>query len=317
MTRILNPDNRLFTLARQGQRQPSAVTAIAVVFAVTLLAIVPGQILGRIVIFSYDGTPRVAPPFQSLAEPIVQNITIFSLIYLGTWFWLRLAIKRPFWTLGLERHDVLRRVLRGMFVAAIMIAVTAGLSILPGAAIGPGLLQTMGVGALGIRLLSLLSYFVQGPAEEVLFRGWLLSVIGARYRPWIGVVASSAIFSLAHGLSRGITALGFLNLFLFGVFASAYALAEGGLWGVGAWHALWNWAQGDLLGLGLDGTPHSGLLTSIQPSGPTIISGGAFGPEGGLACTAVFVFSIGMIAIWTPQTSANELQGDAPPAPRP
>ena len=61
--------------------------------------------------------------------------------------------------------------------------------------LGPGLLTTMGVAAIGIRFLSLLSYFVQGPAEELLFRGWLLSVIGARYRPWIGVLSQKSDLS--------------------------------------------------------------------------------------------------------------------------
>ncbi len=57
VTDIFNPDNRLFTLARQG-RLPSALTAIAVVFFVLLVALIPGQIPGRIVLVSHDGTPR-------------------------------------------------------------------------------------------------------------------------------------------------------------------------------------------------------------------------------------------------------------------
>jgi hypothetical protein len=170
---------------------------------------------------------------------------------------------------------------------------------IPGASFAPGLLQTIGLTALGIRLLSLLSYFVQGPAEEVLFRGWLLGVIGARYRPWIGVLVSSLVFSLLHAGSHGITLLGFLNLFLFGVFAAFYALAEGGLWGIGAWHAVWNWAMGDLLGFAVDGTPHPGLLSSVRADGPDTITGGAFGLEGGLMCTAVFLTAIGIIAMRT------------------
>jgi membrane protease YdiL (CAAX protease family) len=234
---------------------------------------------------------------QSLVEPIVRNLTIFPLIYVGLWVWLKVSSKRPFRTLGLEREQVFRRALRGAAVAGLMMAATAGLSVIPGASLTPGLLQMMGPAAFGIRFLSLLSYFVQGPAEEVLFRGWLLPVTGARYRSWIGVVVSSVIFSLAHSLSPGITAIGFLNLFLFGVFASFYALAEGGLWGIGAWHAVWNWAMGDLLGFATDGSLHIGLWSTVQARGPDIISGGAFGLEGGLACTAIFLSGIGVVAV--------------------
>src|SRR5262249_39719804 len=182
---------------------------------------------------------------------IVQSVAMFVPIYLGLWGWLRLSSKRPFWTLGLERQHALPRATRGAIIAASMMAVTVGLSVTSGASLAMGLLQTTGPAALGIRFLSLLGYFVQGPAEEVLFRGWLLAVIGARYRPWIGVWVSSLIFSLVHALSPGITALGFANLFLFGVFACVYALAEGGLWGICAWHAVWNWAMGDVFGFAL------------------------------------------------------------------
>lgn len=113
-------------------------------------------------------------------------------------------------------------------------------------------------------------------------------MIGSRYGPLAGIVVSSFVFSLAHGLSLGITWLGFLNLFLFGVFAAIYALAEGAIWGIGAWHAVWNWAMGNILGFALDGSPHDGLFISVRATGPEFLTGGAFGLEGGLACTAVF-----------------------------
>jgi hypothetical protein len=61
--------------------------------------------------------------------------------------------------------------------------------------------------------------------------------------------------------------------------------------------------MGDLLGFATDGTPHAGLLKSIRTDGPDVISGGAFGLEGGLACTAVFLIAIGIIAMRAPRSS--------------
>jgi membrane protease YdiL (CAAX protease family) len=295
VTTILDPNNRLFVLVREGKHQPSALTAIAVVFGALVLALIPGQMLARLVIpLIFHGG------IQSTAGTIVQNITGFLPVYLGLWFWLRWSSKRPFWTLGLERQHAIWRALRGALVAGLMMAATAGLATIPGASLAPGKLQTAGLPVgLGIGLLSLLAFLVQGSAEEVLFRGWLLPVIGSRYRPWIGVLVSALIFSVAHAASPGITVLGFLNLFLFGVFASVYALAEGGVWGICAWHAVWNWVMGDLLGFALDGTPHLGLMVSMRATGPDVISGGAFGLEGGLASTAVFLIAIGTIAMLT------------------
>lgn len=289
MTAILDPDNRLFVLARLGRRQSSAPTAIAIVLVILALVLIPGQMLARLIV------PLIfAGGIQSITGSMVQNITGFLPIYLGLWVWLRFSSQRPFWSLGFENRGALRHTLGGVLVAGLMIAVTAGLAILSGAE--PSKSETPELTALGIGLLSLLAYAVQGPAEEVLFRGWLLPVIGSRYRPWIGVFVSAFVFSLAHAASSGITLLAFLNLFLFGIFAAVYVLTEGGLWGICAWHAVWNWAMGDLLGFALDGTAHSGLLISIRAPGPNIITGGAFGLEGGLAATAVFLIAIGIIA---------------------
>jgi hypothetical protein len=259
------------------------------VFAVIVLGVVTGQILSRLILLALGGVPRFSPSLQPILAPVVQDTTVFLLIFVGLWAWVRWSSGRPFWTLGFEHERVCSRVLRGSVVAACMITAVTVMITLFGESFAPGLIQTLGVTAFGIRLASLLSYGVQGPAEEVLFRGWLMPVLGARYRPIVGIVGSSALFSVAHGLSQGITAVGFLNLFLFGLFTAVYALAEGGLWGVAAWHGVWNWMQGDVFGFSLDGSPHVGLVRSIQPLGPAIITGGAFGPEGGLACTAVLL----------------------------
>lgn len=302
MTTILNPDNRLFTLARQGRRPPSALAAIAVVLFILVLVIV-GESQSRLAVqLIFPGG------IQSIAEPIVENIVAFLPIYLGLWVWLRLSSKRPFWSLGLESQGAARHALGGALIAALMMAVTAGLAIISGATAGKS--QMTGLTAIGIRFLSLMAYLVQGPGEEVLFRGWLLAVIGARYRPWIGVLVSSLVFSLVHAGSMPmapLVPLAFLNLFLFGIFAAFYALSEGGLWGICVWHAVWNWAMGDLLGFATDGVPHIGLLISIRATGPDIVTGGAFGLEGGLACTAVFLIAIGIIAMRTRRSGEGRL----------
>jgi len=52
----------------------------------------------------------------------------------------------------------------------------------------------------------------------------------------------------------------------------------------------------NLLGFALDGSAHEGILISIRATGPDIITGGAFGPDGGVAATAVLLIAIGIIA---------------------
>lgn len=286
--RVFSPNNRLFTLARQGQRQPSALEAVAVLVAVLALMIV-AQAVGRFVLH------RIFPgDIRSDMSLIADGAFGFFAVYVG--IWLRLRSKRAFWMLGFENRHAGRNAAGGAFGAGLMIAAVAGLCMVPGASFSFGEIRTTGIAALAIAFLSFVSQALHASAEEALFRGWLLPVIGSRYRAWIGVLVSALLFGLAHATNvaahSDVAPMALFNLFLFGVFAAAYALAEGGLWGICAWHAAWNWAQGDLLGLPVSGGVPSGLLVSIRPKGPAILTGGTFGPEGGLAATAVLLAGI-------------------------
>jgi membrane protease YdiL (CAAX protease family) len=271
--------NHLFTLARQGQRQPSTILAIAIVPVILVLLIVT-QVAARQVL-----RPIFPDEPADLTAGIIGSICAFLCLWICLTFW----IKRPFWSLGFENHRVLPRVLAGALTAGFMVAAMAGLVMIPGTSITRGELPFR------IALLTLFATTAQSSAEETLFRGWLLPIIGARYKPWIGVLVSSLLFALAHTLN-GPTPLGWLNLFLFGTFAAAWTLAEGGLWGACAWHAIWNWTESGLLGLIDDrSVPHPGLLVTIRPTGPDLVTGGAFGPEGGLAATAILLIGISIV----------------------
>jgi membrane protease YdiL (CAAX protease family) len=287
VTNILSQSNRLFTLVRQSQRQPSVLEAVAVV-VVNLALMIAAQAGGRkflATIFPGNG--------QGL---IVEGACGFLAVYLGLLLWLRLRSNRPFWTLGFQNYRLGRSVLGGAVTAGLMMGAAVGLDILPGASLSPGEIRTTGIAALAIAFLSLVSHILHASAEETLFRGLLLPVIGSRYGAFNGVLVSAFLFSLAHATNvaghPNVALVALLNLFMFGIFAAVYALAEGGLWGTCAWHAVWNWAEGDLLGLPLDGGVHSGLLVSIRPNGADIFTGGTFGPEGGLAVTGILVAGI-------------------------
>ena len=86
--------------------------------------------------------------------------------------------------------------------------------------------------------------------------------------------------------------------FLFGVFAALYTLYEGGLWGVFSIHSAWNWAQGNLFGFEVSGLEEVGnTAINLMEVGPDMITGGPFGPEGGIAATIVLLTSSVLVLI--------------------
>jgi membrane protease YdiL (CAAX protease family) len=194
---------------------------------------------------------------------------------------------------GLERDGAGFKYLRGVAVGlGQFIATLAIWAVLGYVGFEDGDPARQGWAALAGVLLVYLGWTVQGPVEEILCRGWLMPVVAVRSRPWVGVVISSVFFTALHSLNPNLSAVAILNLFLFGVFTALYALWEGGIWGACSQHAAWNWAQGNLFGIEVSGTiPGGGILFNLQETGPDLVTGGAFGAEGGLAVTAMLVVS--------------------------
>jgi len=93
-------------------------------------------------------------------------------------------------------------------------------------------------------------------------------------------------------MRREWTAYLFLSpgLLLFAVFTALWVLRQGSLWSVIAFHAAWNWVQGNVAGIAVSGNEApGGALVRLVPDGPAALSGGAFGAEGSLVVTAVLL----------------------------
>ena len=310
---MLDADNRLFALAREGQRQPSMLVAITVTIVTLAVTIVGGQMLARIIFHTIPlaGTESSTDPFVEGIRRLIDDAVGFLPVYLCLWGWLAFWSKRSFRTLGFERQRPAAHALGGGLVGLLMMSIVAiGIAMLPRTALARGTLQTAGLVAIGGSLLMLAGTAIQSSAEEALFRGWLLPSIGLRAGPWIGVTVSSLLFGLAHGLNPHVTALGVINLTLFGGFLALYALREGGLWGACAWHTAWNWTESDLFGLSGSGGPlHGALLTSVKPGGPDVATGGAFGPDGGLIQLAVLLIGVAVLVSLVTDVKNNSGNG--------
>jgi membrane protease YdiL (CAAX protease family) len=212
--------------------------------------------------------------------------------------WL-LVERRPLAALGLASRGAVRRWLRGAAIATLMMSFIAVVwfTLVDGAvwALNPDLVRAAVVLVGGI-----LGFLIQGPAEEVLFRGYILGKVQTRWGLRWAVIVSSLGFGLLHARNPAFGPLPFVNLVLFGVATALYKvrLDDGQLWGVFAIHTVWNWLQQVVFGL-----PNSGVasvadnaLFTISPNTalPEPIWGGGFGPEGTLGASLVLLALIGV-----------------------
>ena len=106
-------------------------------------------------------------------------------------------------------------------------------------------------------------------------------------------------FAALHLANNGITWLSFVNLILFGVFASVYFLRRGSIWGIGALHSVWNWVQGNFYGISVSGNQvGSSVFATETVSGKELLNGGAFGLEGSIMVTIVLAVGIIVLCFW-------------------
>jgi membrane protease YdiL (CAAX protease family) len=223
--------------------------------------------------------------------------------------WVKFVERRPFPTIGLTRPGAGASTLflRGLVIgwATILFVVLA--SWLAGGYEAVSYASALSSPASLLNIAALAAGFaVQSSVEELVFRGWLLSAIARKFNVTLAVILSSAAFCLLH-YGPGQPWLVTLNLVLFALFACAWALRAGHVWGVMGWHAGWNWllATGFELPItGLDsGTP--ALLVQLAPIGPDYLTGGAQGPEGSVFCTLFFGVAIASLLWRRPISSVS------------
>jgi membrane protease YdiL (CAAX protease family) len=272
---------------------------LALVFII-VTALAGDWLISPYVSISPEGSPL--DPAALVAFTLVP----FGLLLLVLLGWVRFVERRPLASIGLQGERPVREFLRGhaigmagLFAIVLVIWMVGGLRL---TSVSPALSQPVSLVPI---VLLLFTFALQASVEEVLFRGWLMSVLAKKFNVTTAVVVSSALFSLVHFNPRThwLVSVGTL---LFALFACAWVLRTRNLFGIMGWHAGWNW----LLAIGF-GLPVTGidvgipaLLLDMQASGPDWLTGGPQGPEASVVCFGYFVLGIAWIR-WSSRKAAT------------
>jgi uncharacterized protein len=134
-------------------------------------------------------------------------------------------------------------------------------------------------------------------AEEALFRGVPLLALASAFGRGTAVVLLAVMFALAHLANPNVTMLAVGNIALAGIFLGLAFYAPGGIWTAWGAHLGWN---GMLAALDapVSGVPFRIPLIDYDPGAPAWLTGGAFGPEGGLASTLALTIAVLLARRW-------------------
>lgn len=218
--------------------------------------------------------------------------TLFAEILLIALYagYCRLIEKRSFATMGFTKDHMFSQYVKGLLWAVVLFG---GAYLL---CAGAGAVHFEGVSAgmiPGYIVLYFVGYMIQGMAEEVICRGYLLVSLSRNHSVCYSVIISSGVFMAMHMSNDHVTLLSFINIFLCGLLFGLIFVERGNIWMVAALHAGWNFLQNNLFGMPVSGMAQgNSVFTTTFVDGRSLINGGAFGIEGGIAVTVVLALGI-------------------------
>lgn len=195
---------------------------------------------------------------------------------------LRIFDRLPFSSIGLGARGFTRQALPGLALGVLWLAVVvAGLWL-------ADCLTAEHDGAVSIPLLlgAALDVFLNVLTQQLLLCGYLFQLLRrvSTTRTAIGISALLFVAYHAGALSDG--GLPLVNLFLTGTLFCLGAVLANGLWFTVFLHFGWNFMLGPVLGLTVSASDDLGSgWRLLKLSGPDILTGGAFGLEGGIVTT--------------------------------
>lgn len=152
----------------------------------------------------------------------------------------------------------------------------------------------------------LILYFLAGLSEELIFRGFIFSILEKGCSTLVAVFGSSLLFGFAHFLNPSFVdqefgyvayACALLSLEAGLPFSGAYLIARR-LWLPIGFHWTWNVLEGTVFGAVVSGTESGPSVFASRVNGDTLLTGGVFGPEASLPFFVVGVVYGTLLLLW-------------------
>jgi membrane protease YdiL (CAAX protease family) len=202
----------------------------------------------------------------------------------------RFVNKKPFGAIGLSLHrNMFREFGIGCLLGFLMISGIFILELMSGyiSVVWRGYSFLECVKVLGF---SLVSFAIAAFLEEVFFRGYAFQTL----IQWVTFLPSMLVFSVffafSHYANPNITTLSVVNIALAGIWLSIAYMKTRSLWLPFGLHVSWNFSQTSLYSFPTSGGSLSDQrLSDLVQTGPEWITGGAFGPEGGILATLALI----------------------------
>jgi membrane protease YdiL (CAAX protease family) len=148
--------------------------------------------------------------------------------------------------------------------------------------------------------------------EELVARGYVLSVLRDSWGWTWAIVATSVGFGLLHLGNNGVTAESVALVMLAGFFLAGVLYATRSLYAAWMAHFAWNWTMAVVFHTAVSGYPLEAPGYRYVDAGPDWATGGEWGPEGGVPAGFGMVAGAGLVYLLSRRRRDGAAKGRAP-----
>jgi len=233
-----------------------------------------------------------------LISLFVGNLSNLAAAVIASAISARMLERRSLASIGFKPHRKWQRdFLLGNVMGASALAIAVGIAVAASTITFSVHTRETGAVARGFAI-AFFFFLIAGAFEELIFRGFPFQALVHNLGGAAAVAITSVLFGLAHLSNPSASTLSTVNTILAGVWLGLAYLMTRSLWLATALHYSWNFAMVWVFGLPVSGFTTLDQLAWLRGSigAPAWISGGSYGPEGGVAVTAALLLST--LAIW-------------------
>ncbi len=248
---------------------------------------------------SWAGSPLVAYPWLMLVAAVAAHVV--ALRHVDDRPWSDVGVDAPAWRAA--------PLARGWVLGALAIGAVLALLLATGGLRPLWLADGSGAGMWSMAAFRML--WVLAPAalwEELVFRGYLWRVAEDAGGPRIALWATSVAFGVVHLLNPGATVRTLGMVMLAGVCLGLVRQATDSVPAAWLAHLAWNWIMAAVAHVPVSGLPFEAPGWRLEPAGPAWWSGGAWGPEGGIAALLVLTAALGIRHVRVTRTQSSTIR---------
>lgn len=142
--------------------------------------------------------------------------------------------------------------------------------------------QVIAVNPLSTLIIPFTVAFTVSILEEILLRGIVFRITEEKWGSVIALIISGLIFAGLHLVNPHVTLVSVVCIIVVGVLLGAAYMYYRNLWVPIAIHFAWNFTQNGIFGAVTSGNETTSSLLTTQITGPELLTGGQFGPEGSI-----------------------------------